>query len=106
MTATTSNHFIDSALARLIALVLAGLVAYLLYSQWGAEITGLLEGRPIDPLEAKAPASEPNPALDECIAQRVGDVERMKSEGIINEAQYESFGARAVNLCNVQNPQP
>lgn len=44
-----------------------------------------------------------NPELDACLAQRVGDVEKMKADGVINAAQFESFKSRAITLCEAQH---
>jgi hypothetical protein len=38
------------------------------------------------------------------LVQRVGDVDRMKNEGILSEVQYEAFRSRAEGLCRAQNP--
>jgi len=104
MTATTSSSFLDTAFARLIALVLAGLIAYLLYANWGEEIIATMRDQPVEIVDVTAPAAEATPALDACLARRVGDVETMKSDGIINDAQYASFKSSAIKLCQAQNP--
>jgi len=44
-----------------------------------------------------------NPALAACLQQRIGDVDRMKEDGILSDAQYASFRARAEELCVQQN---
>jgi hypothetical protein len=41
--------------------------------------------------------------LQDCLDQRVGDVDKMKAEGIVNDAQYASFRQRAEELCRAQN---
>jgi len=103
MTATTSGSFLDTAFARLIALVLAGFMAYVLYANWGQEIAALVQDEPVVVVDVMAPAKEATPALDACLTRRVGDVDTMKSDGIINEAQYVSFKASATRLCQAQN---
>ncbi len=104
MTATTSGSFLDTKFARLIALALAGLAAYVLYANWAPEILETVRGKPIvTVVDVSAPAKEATPALDACLTRRVGDVETMKSDGIINEAQYASFKASAIKLCQAQN---
>ena len=102
--AATRTSFLDTALARLISLVLAGLIAWLIHAQWGPQIAALFEEAKAPLPAAMAPVSEANPALDACLAQRVGDVDRMKSEGVIDDARYASFRARAEELCRAQNP--
>ncbi|MDF1776841.1 MAG: hypothetical protein P1V13_12470 [Rhizobiaceae bacterium] len=104
--AQTSRSFWDTPYARLLALVVAALIAFLLYSNWANDIGKLLSGDagPI-PIAAKpSPVTETNPALANCLEKRVGDVEQMKQEGIINDAQYASFKARATDLCQAQHP--
>lgn len=104
MTATTKVYFLDTTGARLSALALAGLVAFLLYANWGAQILATIGGQPYQSRVVKSPASEATPALDACLAKRVGDVENMKSEGILNAAQYAAFKARAIDICRARNP--
>lgn len=100
-----SQGFADSSIARMIALVLAVAIAVFLYFNWSAEIGGLFSAS-TEPsmVSASQPAKEANPALDACLAQRVGDVDRMKGEGILSDAQYAKFKMRAMDLCRVQNP--
>jgi len=40
-----------------------------------------------------------NPRLAACLAERLGAVDRMQAEGIVNEAQYADFRARAEAFC-------
>ena len=103
-TATAPRSFLDSAIIRLFSLILAGLIAYLFYNQWGSEIGALIRGQSAPMATVKAPAHEATPALDACLTRRVGDVENMKSENVINSAQYTKFKARAIALCHAQNP--
>jgi len=50
------------------------------------------------------PASTGNPELDACLAQRVGDVDQMREDGVITSAQYDAFKARAEAFCTAQFP--
>ncbi|MTI42350.1 hypothetical protein JM93_01765 [Roseibium hamelinense] len=45
-----------------------------------------------------------NPELDACLAKRVGDVDKMRADGVVSDAQYETFRARAVGFCEAQFP--
>ncbi|MBO6758843.1 MAG: hypothetical protein JJ902_21110 [Roseibium sp.] len=45
-----------------------------------------------------------NPELDACLAQRVGDVDQMRADGVINDSQYDTFRGRAVSFCEAQFP--
>lgn len=104
-TVENSQGFADTSIARIIALVLAVAIAVLLYFNWSAEISGLFSARTEPPMvSASQPAKEANPALDACLVQRVGDVDRMKGDGILSDAQYAKFKMRATDLCRVQNP--
>lgn len=104
----TADSFLDTMVARLIALVIAGVIAAFMVITWSDDFLALLEDEPaqlVVPVGG-SPAAEATPELDACLAQRVGDVDRMKEEGIIGDAQYEAFRSRAVSLCNAQNPAP
>lgn len=107
MTATVQPRtFADSVIARLLALVLAILLGWLLWSNWADDFKRLASGEKEAPavVSAAEPAKPANPALQECLAQRVGDVDRMKEEGILSDAQYGNFRSRAEGLCRAQNP--
>ena len=54
MTTTASSSFLDTAFARLIALVLAGFMAYLLYANWGQEIMALVQDEPVVIVDRKS----------------------------------------------------
>ena len=48
------------------------------------------------------PEAAANPRLAACLAERVGAVDKMQAEGIVNEAQYAAFRARAEAFCSQQ----
>lgn len=117
MTATTSGHmnggdkrFIHSGAARLIALVIGVcLIAYMAIT-WGERMQEtahtLFDG---EKSQLVTPVGLPRvknatPALTACLEQRIGDVDKMKADGVINEHQYQTFSARASELCYAQNP--
>jgi hypothetical protein len=105
--ATAERSFADSIFARLIALAIAIGIGFLLYANWGNDIRTVVEGDAprIPVLATKAPVlGHTNAALQKCLAQRVGDVDKMKSDGVVNDAQYTSFRQRAEDLCRAQNP--
>lgn len=106
MATTATRNVLDTIYARVIALILAGLTALLLFNNWGVEITAAMQGKPSSNAVAKAPVSEANPALDACLSRRVGHIETMKRDGVINDTQFASFKARAVTLCHAQNRGP
>ncbi len=104
-TATQTSGFADSIWARLLALIIAIALGWLLWSNWAEDFQVLFaqndETAPV--VSVSEPAKPVNPALEECLAARVGDVDRMKEEGILSDAQYSSFRARAEELCRQQN---
>jgi hypothetical protein len=65
-------------------------------------LAGTEPGIPI--IEQQVQVRPVNAGLQNCLDQRVGDVETMKSEGVINDAQYTSFRERAQQLCRAQHP--
>ncbi len=105
-TAIQTGGFADSIWARLLALLLAVGIGWLLWSNWAQDFQTLFAGEtentPV--ISTSEPAKPANPALEECLAQRVGDVDRMREEGILSDTQYGSFRARAEELCRQQNP--
>jgi hypothetical protein len=105
--AAASDHrsFIDSILARLIALAIAVLIGVIFFVYWADDIRTLMAGdEPQIPVFAEqGPVVGVNPALQDCLDQRVGDVDKMKAEGIVNDAQYASFRQRAEELCRAQH---
>ncbi|MEM9278792.1 MAG: hypothetical protein AAGA76_09470 [Pseudomonadota bacterium] len=107
MATQTQNSFADTVAARLIALCIALLLAIVLVynykDDFGTVFSDSSEaGLPVTNTET-TPEEAANPALAQCLQQRIGDVDRMKEEGILSEAQYASFRARAKELCIQQN---
>ena len=105
--AAASDHrsFADSILARLIALAIAVLIGVIFFVYWTDDIRTLMAGdEPQIPVFAEQPpVVGVNAALQNCLDQRVGDVDNMKAEGIVNDAQYASFRQRAESLCRAQH---
>ncbi len=108
MTAQSSNSFADTTAARVLALCLAGCFALILFFNYADDFGNLFNdaeetGLPTISAET-APAESANPKLAACLQQRIGDVDKMKDEGILSDSQYASFRARAEELCYQQNP--
>jgi len=104
--ASAKRSFADTILARLIALLIAVAIGGLFYLYWADDVQRLFAGSgPEIPIVKQQTEVKPaNAALQSCLENRVGDVENMKAEGVINDAQYTSFRQRAIDLCNAQNP--
>jgi len=104
--ADQSSGFADSNLARLLALAVAIALALLLWFNWSSDFKLLLADgdNAASTTASSEPAKPANPALHACLAQRVGDVDQMKKEGILSDAQYGAFRSRAEGLCRAQNP--
>ena len=100
------NSFVDTIIARLIALVIGLLIAFFIWSKWSTDIQMVFSGdaETTEVVSVNQPAKPANAALDACLAQRLGDVDGMKEDGIISDAQYEAFSKRARGLCVAQNP--
>ena len=107
MTAATAHRsFADSVFARLIALAIAVLIGLIFIVYWADDLRTVLEGEaPQIPVLSQQTSVKPaNPGLQNCLAERVGDVDKMKAEGVVNDAQYTSFRQRAEELCRAQHP--
>jgi hypothetical protein len=103
--ASAHRSFVDSILARLIALAIAVLIGAIFFVYWTDDMRTLMAGdEPQIPVFAEqGPVQRVNAALQNCLDQRVGDVEKRKADGIINDAQYASFRQRAGELCRAQH---
>ncbi len=109
MAATDSTQpFLDTGAARLLALGIAILLAIILAFGWGKEIGQVLSGadQPALPevVGSDLDLEQANPELAACLQQRLGDVDRMRDEGILSESQYAGFKQRAEDLCYQLNP--
>jgi hypothetical protein len=96
---------LDSRGARLVALAIA-LAALSLMIWIGREDVPLVHGLMTDVSGSAKDSAKTtgNPELDACLASRVGDVEKMREEGVINAAQYDAFRGRATAYCEAQFP--
>ena len=64
----------------------------------------LLNRQSLLPVENRQQAAAPNPEYVKCRTKRLADVAKMKSEGLIDEAKFDQFSRRAVDLCAAQFP--
>ena len=99
----TTGSVLDTSLARLIALALS-LVLGALFVLWAADdISRPFAARQDVPTEAPSLAeTNADPAVTSCLAQRLGEVDSMLADGIINDAQHVAFASRATNYCIAQ----
>ena len=108
MTGKSDDSFADSIAARLISLCVALLISIILVYNYRTDFKHMLAGASdanVSLPEVDAASDEPiNPALATCLEQRIGDVDRMRDDGILTESQYGSFRSRAKELCVQQNP--
>ena len=86
-----SSGFLDRPVARLAAL---GVVALI-----GAALAWIHRDdlMPADPV---APAADD--PVSRCLVQRAADIEQMRADGVIDEAQAKLFTERAAALCEAQ----
>ena len=87
--------FLDSAAARVLALVVAMAAAAVIAFYHRADL-----------LPKRVPAADAglNPQFVACRDERVGQVDRMRSDGVIGDAQAEIFRERAIAFCAAQFP--
>ncbi|SDU05380.1 hypothetical protein [Stappia sp. ES.058] len=98
------SALLDRPAARLSALVVAGLAVLAIV--WIGRVG--FAGVALTPFEHLAPAGNAdlagNPELAACLQSRVGAVDQMRSDGVIDDAQYDTFKTRAVSYCQAQFP--
>ncbi len=105
---TIERKFVDTGAARILALLLALLFAFLLYYHYKDDFVRLASNEVAVGLPEATTASiaDTNPELAQCLQKRIGDVNQMKQDGVLSEAQFSDFKARAEELCYQQNPAP
>ncbi|MXN67260.1 hypothetical protein GR183_20320 [Stappia sp. GBMRC 2046] len=55
-------------------------------------------------LQNEAVPANANPELATCLEQRLTVVEKMRSDGVVSDAQYETFRNRAIAFCEAEHP--
>ncbi len=108
--AASSASFLDTMAARILAVIVAVVLGFAIYTNYGDVIMQELAGER-DTLSISSysgqrtePEVKANPALEACLNERIGHVNKMKEDGILSEAKYGTFKARAEELCVQQNP--
>lgn len=93
MSRQDEKDFADSLAARGIAgLVVLASAAGILAVAWDD-----LFPAPVAGIEASG-----NPELTACLQERVGAVNKMREDGVIDATQYDQFRARAESFCEGQ----
>lgn len=92
MTGPEARSFADGPVPRIVAVLLIVIcVATLVYlhrdTLFGSD---------------SGPEVAANPELAACLAERVGAVDKMRADGVVNEVQYDTFRARAEAFCQQQ----
>ena len=106
---SSSERFIHSPAARLIALGLSVGLFAIIYTNWSDEIQQEIasfsgeEGTPLVHEVGVERVNEDHPELASCLAERVGHVDQMLSDGLISEEQHGTFATRATALCTAQH---
>ena len=103
----TSGEFLDTPIARVLALIIAVAMGALLWMNYSSDFKQLLASESASETQmvsVNEPAKPVNVELQQCLDKRIGDVDQMKKDGILSEAQYSAFRERAEQLCRQQNP--
>ena len=92
MTQPRRQSGVDGPVARVIAfLLIAACVATLAYMHREALF-----------FTAENSAAAGNPELAACLAERIGAVDKMQADGVVNQGQYDAFRDRAEAFCQQQ----
>ena len=95
MASAAGHSFLDRPAARLVAVLVAVLA--------GAALAWINRDAFL-PAHDATTVKAGNPQLAACLADRIGAVDRMRQEGVINERQYNEFRGRAEAFCTAQYP--
>lgn len=106
--ATQSEKFIHGMGARGLAFLIFIACFAIIFVNWQSEVEtfiasfGAEEASPlVQPVNVER-VTEENAELAACLEERVGHVEQMFADGLINEGQKEQFAVRAQALCGNQ----
>ncbi|NRG18461.1 hypothetical protein HPQ64_12245 [Rhizobiales bacterium] len=94
--------------ARVGALVLAVLILILMAWIGRNDLPGFALGNVnlglAGGVEGVTAPRDANPELAACLEQRLTVVDKMRSDGIVSDAQYETFRNRAIAFCEAEHP--
>jgi hypothetical protein len=95
---------LDRPATRLSALAVAALVVLAIV--WIGRVG--FAGVALTPFEHLGAVDDPglaeNPQLAACLKERVGAVDQMRADAVIDDSQHGAFKARAVSYCQTQFP--
>lgn len=94
-TAKTRDSFWDGPKARGLALMVIVLCGAFL---------GYVHREDLLPADDAKTETGLNPEFVKCRNQRIGQVEKMRKDKVINDGQYQAFRARALAFCTAQFP--
>ncbi len=96
------RHFLDKGRARFVAGMIAVLALTGLAATWhkyqGTTVAGRNVAGVAQPVGADLGPS-PNPLYEQCRTERTADINRMLSDGVINQTQHADFLDRAMQTC-------
>lgn len=89
------TSFLDHPASRVVALLIAVLLAFAIWWNWSHQPAGPMAIQPRQ-VEAAPPA---NPELAACLRQRHAAIDDMRANDVIGADQVAAFKARATILC-------
>ncbi|WP_306027646.1 hypothetical protein [Stappia sp. MMSF_3263] len=95
---------LDGPAARILALAIAAALASAIAWIGQVGFAGVAMTPFANSLAGSGGNAAANPALAACLAERVGAVDQMRADKVINSGQYEAFRARAESYCQTQFP--
>jgi hypothetical protein len=97
------RSFLDHPVSRLVALLIAVALAAAIWWSWSHQADRPMA---VQPRQVEVPDST-DPALADCIRQRLAAVDDMRANNVIAADQVTEFKARAVTLCEqTTRPRP
>ena len=91
------RSFLDTVLARLLALGLAAVLAIGLVAGLGDRVMALVSDEEVEPTGGAEIVLDPGVAR--CMEQRGGDVDQLLADGVITDVQHADFRQRAMQMC-------
>ena len=99
-TGVHQRSYLDTWIARVVALGVALLMFALIFVTFGEAIGGAIGVR--DERAGTSAAAPVDPRVRNCIEQRYADIERDRAGGVLNDRQVAGFRSRVAELCRAQ----